>query len=84
MGRKFRNGILAVAMGAMVLGGGCFDLGGIWKFYGRGVLTGSGFETGRDLTQTYLLAGITNTQDAVNLVNFEEAVAAERAAREGN
>jgi hypothetical protein len=83
MGKRIMKCCALAATGAMVFQfGGC--LGNIWKVYGQSVIGGSGWETGRDLTQTYLLAGITNTQDAVNTVNFEEAVAAERAARAGN
>jgi len=83
MGKKIMKCCALAATGAMVFQfGGC--LGGVWKLYGSAVVGGSGWEVGRDLTSTYLLAGITNTQDAVNVVNFNEAVAAEVAARAGN
>jgi len=84
MGKKVMKFCALAATGAMVFqfgGGAC--LGWAFKAYGQSLVYGSGWETGRDLTQTYLLAGITNSQDAVNAVNFQEAVDAELAARAG-
>ncbi len=88
MGKKMMRRCALAASGAMVFGlfgfggGGC--LGGGFRLLGGAVAGGSGFEIGRDLTSTFVLSGITNTQDAVNAVNFNEAVAAEVAARAGN
>ena len=77
MGKKMMKCCALAAFGAMVFGGfgGC--LGPAWKFFGQGLVGGAGFETGRDMVQTYVLSPWTHTQDAVNDLDYADALQAE-------
>lgn len=77
---RLAKGLALVAMGALLAAGSCLD-SSIFRLTGNGVALGSGWEVGRDLTQTFVLGPVTMQQDAVNTINAEEAVAAELASR---
>ena len=74
MGKKIMRCCALAATGALVfgfLGGGCLGAG--WKQMGLGFANGVGAATGADLTQTYVLHGLTQAQDITNQLNANEA-----------
>ncbi|MHC4696875.1 MAG: hypothetical protein ACYTFA_09045 [Planctomycetota bacterium] len=81
MGKMLKKCCMLALAGGMMFGGGCLDIGGIWKFAGRGLVEGAGWDLGAGMTNAWVTRPLADGQQAINDVNLAEAIQAEIDAR---